>query len=724
MDSVNPTKNVRRGASRLAQQNGSISPTMVLHTLRLWWKIATPIGILLAMAAAFAVWYVFEPKYMATQILSIEAARPHLAFPDAEGSARFVETQLELLKTPTILAQLIADPEIRDQGDLAMAPDMLAYLRKEIIITAIGKSALYQVAYSSADPAYAKKVVDKLVDAYIAYVYSDESVRRTAMINTLDEIITDRKSTAENLRSQVRELAKNMGIEPPNLNRMLPGPEVISSPAASIQSRLIEAQVKAALLSAEIELEQKAIAEATDVSDAEVEQALAEPFLALKQGIESQRQALEIMKEKVTRGADTPAYKRQLEQLENNEEAFASYQKEMRTRARAALRLRRNGERDANATFLGSELATTKKSIESLQSMLDAALGESKKGRGDQVELEFQLRELDQANAVCDLLLQRKTELSTERMAPSRVIVLEQKTGSRVSSAPVKTIPYMTMMLAVALAFSAPFGVAVGWEWFVRRVNNTDDIEQQVGVDVVGEIVLLPRLNGSRWSVKRSEYGRQLFEESVDGLRTTLVLAESMRHMHVLAIASAVSSEGKTSVATELAVSIARSTGKPTLLIDGDMRAPDIHRMFDVAVGPGLADVLSGEALFEDSVVATDSPMLAILPAGMLATSPHRLLHNGAFHRLLEAARKSYEYVIIDTPPVLAASESLVLAKYADATLVCAMRDRTRLSHIKRAHARLNAAGANPIGVVLSGLPARHYASRYGSYSYEKSRAT
>ena len=77
-------------------------------------------------------------------------------------------------------------------------------------------------------------------------------------------------------------------------------------------------------------------------------------------------------------------------------------------------------------------------------------------------------------------------------------------------------------------------------------------------------------------------------------------------------------------------------------------------------------------------------------------------------------------YIIVDTPPILAASESLVMAKHADATLVCAMRDRTRITHMKRAFERLNSAGANSIGVVMSGLPARSYASRYGNYTYSK----
>jgi Mrp family chromosome partitioning ATPase len=105
-----------------------------------------------------------------------------------------------------------------------------------------------------------------------------------------------------------------------------------------------------------------------------------------------------------------------------------------------------------------------------------------------------------------------------------------------------------------------------------------------------------------------------------------------------------------------------------------------------------------------------------LLTAGGLDKSPHKLLGTPAFRNLLDEARLSYRYIVIDTPPVLAASESLVVAKQADGTIVCAMRDFSRENHLRLAHARLEATGADTIGVVLNGVPVRNYASRYGSY--------
>ena len=154
----------------------------------------------------------------------------------------------------------------------------------------------------------------------------------------------------------------------------------------------------------------------------------------------------------------------------------------------------------------------------------------------------------------------------------------------------------------------------------------------------------------------------------------------------------------------------------PTLLIDGDMRAPDIHQIFEIPLSAGLADVLDGKVALDDAINRSWSEHVHLLPAGELSKSPHKLLGSSALRILLEEARRNYRYVVIDTPPVLAASEALVIAKSSDRTIVCAMRDFSRESHVRMAHERLRSTGADTLGTVLNGVPVRSYAARYGSY--------
>ncbi|MEO8166488.1 MAG: CpsD/CapB family tyrosine-protein kinase, partial [Betaproteobacteria bacterium] len=191
----------------------------------------------------------------------------------------------------------------------------------------------------------------------------------------------------------------------------------------------------------------------------------------------------------------------------------------------------------------------------------------------------------------------------------------------------------------------------------------------------------------------------------------------TVERAQVVAITSAESGEGKTTLATQLAISLAKSGGK-TLLIDGDLRSPDVHRIFELAVRPGMVQVLSGECSLKDAAVKTFCDGLDVLPAGAGMTTPTKLLSNGALRTLLDEAREVYRYVIIDTPPVLAAAESLFLSQAADAVIVCVMRDVTRLHQHRKAKRRLADARANVVGSVFSGISLMQYKNVYGAYEY------
>jgi capsular exopolysaccharide synthesis family protein len=237
----------------------------------------------------------------------------------------------------------------------------------------------------------------------------------------------------------------------------------------------------------------------------------------------------------------------------------------------------------------------------------------------------------------------------------------------------------------------------------------------------VGEVTSLPRKikrssnqeNGAHWEL-------QLFEESIDGLRTYLSLVNSLQDMKVLAVASAISREGKTSLAAQLAISMATSTGEPTLLIDGDLRSPDIHRIFGIDRGPGVVEVLKNGVPVESAIDDSFSEQLHLLPAGRCESSPHRMVGNGKFAAMIKRLREKYRHIIIDTPPILAASEALVMARAADATILCVRRDFSRVDQVQDAYSRLQGAGVNTAGAVLNGVPSRQYAYRYGSYYFEQ----
>ncbi|GIW91308.1 MAG: hypothetical protein KatS3mg109_1740 [Pirellulaceae bacterium] len=207
-----------------------------------------------------------------------------------------------------------------------------------------------------------------------------------------------------------------------------------------------------------------------------------------------------------------------------------------------------------------------------------------------------------------------------------------------------------------------------------------------------------------------------MFEESIDQLRISLLLSENAKNKRVFAMVSAVSGEGKTSIASQLAVSVARTSHEPILLIDADMRAPSLHHVFHVENSPGLAEVLSGEATLDQAIVRWDD-YVHVLPAGHLAQNPNVLVTNERMRKLFDELKARYPYVIVDCPPLLAATEAYVMAREADGAMLCVMRDVSRSIQVRKAYERLCAVGADTVGLVLSGVPTYEYAYRYGGYT-------
>jgi capsular exopolysaccharide synthesis family protein len=213
--------------------------------------------------------------------------------------------------------------------------------------------------------------------------------------------------------------------------------------------------------------------------------------------------------------------------------------------------------------------------------------------------------------------------------------------------------------------------------------------------------------------LRRESY---IFAESINSLRTNLAVAESLDEQLVIAVTSSVSGEGKTSVATSLAMSIMNATDLPTLIIDADMRSPDVATILKTRSRPGLFDLLSNKCELNDAIHRVNESNLYVIPGGRATRNPHHIVGVSATKQLLDQLRTRFHAIVIDTPPILGASESLIFAKACDAALFCTRCDFSRVKQVRMAVERLEHAGVSLAGAVLSGTPAKRYAYLYGYY--------
>jgi capsular exopolysaccharide synthesis family protein len=335
------------------------------------------------------------------------------------------------------------------------------------------------------------------------------------------------------------------------------------------------------------------------------------------------------------------------------------------------------------------------------------------------VDLQFAEADLQEWNSIRRTVHERRIRLSTERDSIDDVRELERAISPKL---PVEELPIKQLAGAAGLGFVIPFLIAFLLEFRSRKVDDANQLETRSRLAVLGEISTIPVATTGKLTKKRRSHARELrlFEESVDSLSTTLTLREDLKQCKVFTITSALSGEGKTSVSCQLVVSLARSTSSKVLLIDGDLRAPDVHHVFGRPMTAGLVGYLNGTSDWRELVDRDWNDSIHILTSGYLKGSPHRILSNGRFEKMIAEARKEYDYIVLDTPPVLPASEALLFAKVADAVLMCALRDKSRIEQLVQAYHRLESSGANVAGSVLSGVPVREYASYYGDYYASK----
>jgi protein-tyrosine kinase len=205
-------------------------------------------------------------------------------------------------------------------------------------------------------------------------------------------------------------------------------------------------------------------------------------------------------------------------------------------------------------------------------------------------------------------------------------------------------------------------------------------------------------------------------------LRSRLYRIRESQALRTILIASAAPSEGKTFVAANLAQSFVRQRGCRVLLVDGDLRSPRIHALLGAPSKPGLADYLQGEAKEFDVVQKSPNDELYFIPAGNHVTHPSELISNGRFKQLLDHLGPMFDWVIVDSPPILPVSDASVLAGMCDGVLLVVRAGATPMAAAQRACHELK--GGKIVGVVLNTVERDASTYGYGHYGQDESKSS
>lgn len=320
------------------------------------------------------------------------------------------------------------------------------------------------------------------------------------------------------------------------------------------------------------------------------------------------------------------------------------------------------------------------------------------------------VRARDIANTLSDEFVAMIRELETPEggTRPDARVVVEQRAS--IPSDPV--VPKTKRNLATGLGLGVILGLALAMlrDLVDNTVKTRESIEELTGAGLVGTIPLDKERR--KEPAISFEKDNSAIAESFRKLRTNLQFLAVDNPPRVIVITSSMPSEGKSTTAMNIALVLAEAN-HTVVLIDGDMRRPTVHKSLGLVGAVGFSTVLSGRTSLDEALQETSFPGLTVLTSGTVPPNPSELLGSMAAKKILSDLRARFDYVIVDSSPLLAVTDAAILAANADGVLIMARFGQTKTDQLSQAVGHLEDVGATVLGAVMTMRPTR------GSSSYQ-----
>jgi capsular exopolysaccharide synthesis family protein len=293
----------------------------------------------------------------------------------------------------------------------------------------------------------------------------------------------------------------------------------------------------------------------------------------------------------------------------------------------------------------------------------------------------------------------------------------------------------LTIMLAAVVGLLSGIGAGYIAERRDNRIRSGDEMERLLGVPKLGLVPRVSRLG--RGAARGGIAGRRVggahrfalvthlesasrFAESFRELRTSILYSGTGQSPRSIMVTSLDGGDGKTALAMNLAVALAQLGSDEILLVDANLRNPDLHTILGVPRSPGLSELLNGETDLRGVLTSTTVPRLKLVPAGASPVNPAELLSSRRFTQALEALSERFEHVVIDAPPMFGVSDAVTLAPRVDGVVLVLREGRATREEAQEAVQRLWLVRANLLGVVVNDADEFVMRPRRNTYAYRR----
>ncbi len=601
-------------------------------------------------------------------------------------------TALHLDTNPDFATQVkgrrldLSKPEVRD--------GLIATFRGSIKIVRLGHTDIVQIFATSSNPELASLMANTLIDRYIEHSFRENYAATEKISGWLDEKLNGLKTNLEKSQAHILDLQKDIGVYGIDQSH-----SVDIANLEELNKQYADAEVDRLLKESRL---QEIKTSTPDVIDAALSST--DPSLvAAKQRLAQLNTEYTSLVQ--TYGAEYPRVKTLKAQMDQ---------------------LQRELEREEKA-----QVARAEKEFDAAQndeSKLEAALNRQEQeayGKGEKaVEYELARRDYETNRLLYDGLEQRLQEASIMSGLHSTAIHTVDSADTPIY--PSRPRSNFNEALGIALGFAIGVGIALLLEAMDTNLKTMTEIERELQLPLLAAIpaVDAEHLLPSKFKEHAVTPGTSSWSkiaEALRGMRTSILLSSPGAPPKVIMIVSTRPAEGKSSVACLTAITFALN-GSKVLLIDADLRRPAIHLRFRMGKGLGLASVLSGKSTLQESVAEwPDLPNVHILTSGPVPPLPSELLSSKQMEDLLATARADYDFVILDTPPVLAVTDASVLGRLVDAAILIVRYNAAQKQVVRRCIDLLERSGTHLLGVAVNAVDftAPEYSDYYGRKYYE-----
>lgn len=694
--------------------DGGLDSKRLLHALRRRWLPALALGCVVGVAAAIPVWLFLPRGYEAVVWLRIRPSGTLLNEGRSAEYDAYRKTQLQLLRSPVVLNAALRKPGISSLRMITEQDDPQTWLSQTIEPVVQGDSEVMQLKFRGAVAEETAKILNAITSCYLDDIVNKDRQDRLSRRDQLEKKFKENQTELRSRRETFNDLARTLGTR--DSQEVSTQRALLMDQLSTARSRMVQAENDLERLEAEMALydlrkEDAAEARAQDgepmdevgvpgddgfASEEMIEAALSrEPEIrSLEAQIGDLENAILGQAERSARGMNEPAVRRMIGRRQQLLRQIESAKVKLRPQILGVIG---GGGGGAGGVVSPRELQLRRQTLVKAINKARTTYEDISKQVVDlgnaNADLENRKSEIDQLARVTDQIGLQLEATSLDLTAPPRVTLLEEAVVPGGNDTLKRLL--LSIMSGLAAA-SAGAGLIIALEYMRNRLGDADEIPSRVGARVIGTIPWIGRS-------KRGRANEYRVAESVDGIRT-LILQGSRDAAKVIMVTSAGDREGKSSLAANLAASIARADHR-TLLVEGSLRNPSVHAALQLdAATPGMAELLRGETTPNEVVQPTAIDGLFAVTGGAVDYDAITALSRQDFPKIIQAFRDSFDHVVIDAGPVLAYADTLIMGRQSDVTILATMRDVSRVPSTIAAVDRLRSAGVRVAGCVLSGV--------------------